>query len=88
MEEVENILAAKNIKVELEKFVSCALCGMRRSAVVNGGPTLCNCYCESHCSLSLHVSWVKQDNMEIMQDGWGYCLDTDTLNVNLGWVQG
>ena len=92
MEEVEKLLMAKNVKVELEKadeFGRSVLCGRKKSSLGDVDPTLCKCCCESHCSLSLHVSrgvhLVKQDkfekplldvNMEVMQDGWDYRLDT------------
>ena len=91
MEQVEKILKAKNIEVELEKTEESgteALYGRKKSSIGDSDPSLCRCCCEVHCSLSLHVSrgahLVKQSMfekpqvdmyMEVRQDGWDYCLD-------------
>ena len=92
MAEVEKLLVARNIKVELGKVDQMereVLYGRKKRSVCEGDPTLCRCCCASHCSLSLHVSrgdsLVKQEKFEkpqlevnvvTLQDGSDYKLDS------------
>ena len=70
MMEVEKLLVAKNMKVVMLKSEvgGEVIHDRKKSSVGDEDPSLCKCCCQSHCSLSLHVSrgvnLVKQEMFE------------------------
>ena len=88
MEEVRKMLKEMNINSVVENEPDDATDDTRKTDTVERDPTLCNCCCESHCSLSLHVSrgvaLVKQSRfkqpeedlgLSVKQPGWDYKVD-------------
>ena len=88
MEEVRKMLKTMNINAVVEDKPDDATDDTRKTDTLERDPTLCKCCCESHCSLSLHVSrgvaLVKQSRfkqpevdlgLSVKQPGWDYRVD-------------